>query len=108
MGPKDVHRLALHLEICRDVSPSGGDASMTEVVAYDRNVRARLQKRDRTAVSQDVRRHLFARKLRTILRRRRRVFTQDVSDAIAGQWLMLSVSEDVLVIAVAAETSQMV
>jgi hypothetical protein len=81
---------------------------MTEVVAYDCDVRARLQKRDRTAMSQDMRCHLFARKLRAILRRRRRVFTQDVSDAIAGQWLALSVGEDVLVIAGAAEASQMV
>jgi hypothetical protein len=108
MGPKDLHGLALHLEICRDVSPSGGDTGMTKVVAYDCDVRTRLQKRDRTAVSQDMRRHLLARELRAILRRRRRVFTQDVSDAIARQWLTLSVGEDVLVIAGAAEASQMV
>jgi transposase len=98
--PERLQRLALHLQVRRNVPPSRSYAGMAEIVADDGHVGTRLQQRHGAAMAQHVGCYPLACKRRTVLRRdRRRVLVEDVGNAVARQWLAVAIDEDVLLIA---------
>ena len=99
MLPEGLQRIALHLQICRDVSAGGGHAGMAEIVADDGHVGAGLEQRHRATVAQYMGRDPLVGERRTLLCcDRRDIFAQDVGDPVAGQRLTVPIHEDMLLV----------
>src|SRR5262249_13706304 len=97
--PERLQRLALHLQVRRNVPSRRSYAGMAEIVADNGHAGTRVQQRHRAAMTQQVGRYPLASKRRTTLRcDRRRVLAEDVGDAVARQWLAVAIDKDTLLV----------
>jgi hypothetical protein len=99
MLPEGLQRLALHLQVRRQVSAGGGDTGMTKIVANHGHITPRLQQCHRATVAQDVRRNALSGKRWALFCHCRHMFAQNVRDAVTGQRLAILIQKDMLMVA---------